>query len=181
MVCRGILLMVVFSLFSQWAQAQPRYRVGYKDEGFTVLTEASILVPSGSFYRLGYNTQLVGGLLTGQWLLGAGASMDVYKSDFFVTPIATARYFFSKEQLTPFMMVDAGYSFPIDASAVIGGGPNVSPGLGIRYFATRSLGVNFALLYRFHSMPVDRGIQDESVALRTNFVHGIGFRIGMQF
>lgn len=177
---RSFLMLLAMLFLANLSYGQSRYRVGYKDEGFTVVTEGSLLIPSNT-YQFGYNTNLIGGVLAGKWLVGGGVGMDVYKSDFFVTPFATGRYFFSGEQLSTFALLDAGYALPVDADSAVGGGPVITPGFGIRYFATRSVALNLSLIYRFHSMPIDRGIADESTSLRTNFINAFGVRIGMQF
>jgi hypothetical protein len=177
---RIILMAVVFVLAAAPAFAQKRYRVGYKNEGFSVIPEATLLLPSNT-YNFGFNMNLAFRGNFGQVFAGGGVGVDSYGSDFFVTPFATGRYFFLTDQFSPFAMMDVGYGLPVDANPAIGAGLVLTPGFGIRYFVSRTAAVNVGLVYRYQSMPIDLGVADASTSLRTNFIQSFGLRLGMQF
>lgn len=177
---RILLLAIVTVAIASTAYSQKRYRVGYKHEGFSVIPEATLLLPSNT-YKFGYNMQLAFGGNFGRFYAGGGVGLDAYSSDFFVTPFATGRYFFLDDQFSPFGMMDVGFSLPVDANPAIGAGPVITPGFGMRYFLSRNVAVNLALVYRYQSMPIDAGLADESTSLRTNFIQSFGLRMGMQF
>ncbi|HHG83657.1 MAG TPA: hypothetical protein ENJ82_02815 [Bacteroidetes bacterium] len=162
-------------------QAQRRYRVGYKDAGFSGIIEGAALFPSNT-YNLAFNLDVILGMqVNANIFVGGGIGLDAYESDLFSTVFVDARYFFIADQFTPFFFLDAGYALPIDINPNISGGPMVNPGVGIKYFFTKTVGLNLSVAYRFQSMPINTDNPDGSVALKTNWIQSPNLRLGIQF
>jgi hypothetical protein len=176
------LLLGVLMLTAVTGQAQvKRYRVGYKDNGFSVIPEVAGLVPS-NIYPLAINFNMIAGYqVNAHVFVGGGVALDAYTSDIYVPVFVDARYFFLEGKFSPYGFIDAGYGLPVDANPKLGAGPMINPGFGIKYFVTRTTAVNLSLAYRYQSMPVDNTVPDASVALRTNYIQSLGVRVGLQF
>ncbi len=174
----GILLLTTHSD----AQAQVhRYRVGYKDQGFSVIPEIAALAPSNTYdYALNFN-MIAGYQVNAFFFIGGGVALDAYSSDIYVPVFVDARYFFLDKKFSPYAFIDAGYGLPVDAAQNLGGGPMINPGFGIKYFVSRTAALNLSLGYRYQSMPIDNSADGASTALRTNFIQSFGVRVGMQF
>jgi hypothetical protein len=164
------------------AQAQVhRYRVGYKDQGFTLIPEIAALIPSNT-YPLAINFNMIAGYqIDAHWFVGGGVALDAYGSDVYVPVFADARYNFLDGKYSPYAFIDAGYGLPVDADPLLKGGPMINPGFGIKYFLTRTTAINLSLAYRYQSMPVDQNAAGASTALRTNYIQSLGVRVGLQF
>jgi hypothetical protein len=164
------------------AQAQNRrYRVGYKDEGFSIIPEVAALIPSNTYdYAINFNL-IAGAQLNANWFVGGGVALDAYSVDLYVPVFADVRYFFMDKKGSPYVFLDAGYGLPVDATPYLGAGPMINPGFGIKYFVTRTAALNLSLGYRYQSMPIDNTVDGASTALRSNFVQSLALRVGMQF
>lgn len=176
------LLAFIFVLaLSSEVQAQKRYRVGYKDSGFSGIVEGAVLIPS-NIYSLGFNLDAIfGAQVNANIFVGGGVGIDAYESDLFTTVFADVRYFFIADQFSPFFFLDGGYALPVDVSPILSGGPMINPGVGIKYFFSRTFAVNLSLGYRFQSMPVNSDVTGGSTALRTNWIQSPNLRLGIQF
>lgn len=174
----GVLLLTTHSD----AQAQVhRYRVGYKDQGFSVIPEVAALAPSNTYdYALNFN-MIAGYQVNAFFFIGGGVALDAYSSDIYVPVFVDARYFFLDKKFSPYAFIDAGYGLPVDAAQNLGSGPMINPGFGIKYFVSRTAALNLSLGYRYQSMPIDNSADGASTALRTNFIQSFGVRVGMQF
>lgn len=180
-ISRILMLAAIVLVFCSTAEAQKRYRVGYKDEGFSFIPEATLLIPSNT-YDIAFNMNAIfGGQFGPHLFVGGGVGLDAYESDMFVPVFVDARYFFLDDQFSPYGMLDAGYALPADVSAGVGGGPMVTPGVGIKYFMSRTTALNLALVYRYQSMPIDIEAADASTSLRSNYIQSFGVRLGLQF
>jgi hypothetical protein len=175
-----LLGVLMFSAVDGQAQVK-RYRVGYKDNGFSLIPEAAILIPSNT-YPFAANINMIAGYqVNAHFFAGGGVAIDAYGSDLYVPVFADLRYFFLEGKFTPYAFLDAGYGLPVDANPRLGAGPMINPGFGIKYFVTRTTAVNLSLAYRYQSMPVDLTVPDASVATRTNYIQSLGVRVGLQF
>jgi hypothetical protein len=176
------LLLGVMLMTTGEAQAQTRrFRVGYKDHGFSVIPEVAALVPSNTYdYAINFN-MIAGYQVNAHFFVGGGVALDAYSGDIYVPVFADARYFFLDKKFTPYAFIDAGYGLPVDAKPYLGAGPMINPGFGIRYFVTRTTALNLSLCYRYQSMPIDVSDPDASTALRTNYIQSLGVRVGLQF
>lgn len=177
---RLTLLILVLVSVAFTAQAQKRrFRVGYKDAGFSFIPEASILVPSNT-YPMAFNMNAIFGGQFGQVFAGGGVGLDAYKSEVFVPVFADVRYFFLREALSPYAMLEGGYSLAVDTSPGLDGGPMVTPGVGIRFFLSRTTAVNLGLIYRYQSMIQAIEGVDGLYETKMN-IQSFGVRLGMQF
>lgn len=176
------LMLGMLVLGPQDCQAQTRrYRVGYKDQGFSLIPEVAALIPSNTYdYAINFNL-IAGYQVNSHWFVGGGVALDAYSNDLYVPVFADARYFFTEKKGTPYAFIDAGYGLPVDAAPYLLGGPMINPGFGLKYFLTRTAAINLSLGYRYQSMPVDVNIEGASTALRTNFIQSMAVRVGMQF
>lgn len=158
-----------------------KYRVNYKDEGFSPIIEGAVLLPSNTFSSA-YDINVIMGYQINPYLYaGVGASLDAYDSDLFLPLFADIRYFFLPQQFSPFLYLDAGYALPLDIDERLSGGPVVNPGFGIRYWMTRTCAANFSLGYRYHSMPFDQVNDDGSITAQPNYIQSFSIRFGLQF
>lgn len=163
------------------AQAQKRYRVGYKDAGFSFISEAAVILPSNT-YDLAFNFNAIfGGYLNANMYIGAGIALDAYESDLFATGFADFRYMFIADQFSPYFFLDAGYGYGVDIDPILSGGPMLNPGAGIKYYMSNTTALNLALGYRFQSMPIDNDLPEASTSTRTNWITGLAIRVGLQF
>jgi hypothetical protein len=177
---RLALLVVVLVSVSLSAHAQKRrFRVGYKDAGFSFIPEATLLVPSNT-YPLAFNMNAIFGGQFGQVFAGGGIGLDAYKSEVFVPIFADVRYYFLQEALSPYAMLEGGYSLAVDTSPGLDGGTMVTPGVGIRFFLTRTTAVNLGLVYRYQAMQLATEGVGGTVETGIN-VQSFGVRLGMQF
>ena len=176
------LIMGILMLSHSQADAQvKRYRVGYKDNGFSILPEIAALIPSNTYsYAINFNF-IAGYQFDAHWFVGGGVALDAYSSDLYVPVFADVRYYFLDKKFSPFALLDVGYGLPVDANLSLGAGPMINPGFGMKYFLTRTTALNLSLCYRYQSMPVDNSIPGSSTALRTNFIQSFGVRFGLQF
>jgi hypothetical protein len=177
---RLTVLMLVLVSLSLTAHAQKRrFRVGYKDAGFSFIPEATILVPSNT-YPMAFNMNAIFGGQFGQVFAGGGVGLDAYKSEVFVPVFADVRYFFLRDAFSPYAMLEGGYSLAVDTSPGLDGGPMVTPGFGIRYFLSRTTAVNLALVYRYQSMTQEIPGIDGPLQVTSN-IQSFGVRLGLQF
>ncbi len=175
----SILMLVLVSLSLSAHAQKRRWRVGYKDAGFTFIPEASILVPSNT-YPLGFNMNAIFGGQFGQVFAGGGVGLDAYKSEVFVPLFADVRYYFVREAFSPYAMLEGGYTLGVDTSPGLDGGAMVNPGIGIRYFLTRTTAVNLGLGYRYQSLTQEfEGV--DGVYLTKFNIQSLGIRLGLQF
>lgn len=177
-----VLACILFIGSASELQAQKRYRVSYKSEGFSPILEGAIRIPSNT-YSSGYGLNLtLGYQFNSYFYAGIGTSLDGYDSDLFVPVFADFRYFFLEGQFTPFAFADVGYGIPIDVDENLGSGLMVNPGFGLKYFLTRTLAVNGSLGYRYQSMPIEM-VDDLTGTTTTNpnYIQSFTIRIGLQF
>lgn len=174
-----VLILVLVSIsFSAHAQKR-RFRVGYKDAGFSFIPEAAILVPSNT-YPMAFNMNAIFGGQFGQLFAGGGVGLDAYKSEVFVPVFADVRYCFLRDAFSPYAMLEGGYALAVDTSPGLDGGPMVTPGFGIKYFLSRTTAVNLALVYRYQSMTQAFEGIDGPFELKSN-IQSFGVRLGLQF
>lgn len=177
---KGALALVFVLGLATEMQAQKRFRVGYKDAGFSPIIEGGVLFPSNT-YDLGIDLNVIFGACAGNFYFGGGTGIDAYGSDVFVPVFADVRYAFINDVLSPYLFLDAGYSLGVDVDPLISGGPMINPGVGLKFFATRTCALNLALAYRFQSMPLDSDNPEASTSLRTNWIQSPNLRLGLQF
>jgi hypothetical protein len=174
------LLLLAFSASDLHAQKR-RFRVNNKDEGFSMIPEFAVLVPSNKYTgALNFNL-IAGAQLNANWFVGGGVALDAYSTDFYLPIFADVRYFFLDKPFTPYAYLDAGYGLPVDAAAYLKGGPMINPGFGVKYFMTRTTALCAGLGYRYQSMPIDNTVEGASTALQTNFIQSFSIRVGLQF
>ena len=162
-------------------QAQKRYRVSYKSEGFSPILEGAFRIPS-NIYSTGYGLNRTLGYQYNPYIYaGIGTSLDAYDSDFYLPAFVDVRYFFVDGQFSPYFFVDAGYGFPIDVNEDLGAGLMVNPGVGARYYVTRTVAFVASLGYRYQSMPVDQIDVNGAISTRPNYIQSFTIRLGLQF
>ena len=124
--------------------------------------------------------------------VGAGFGIEKFKEQ--VIPVfADVRYNFLKGEITPFVYLQAGYSYPLGKSAAgnttdIKGGALINPGIGLRLNFTTHNALIFSLGWRYQEIrshytnfyywggPVyDNGYD------RTDFYRRIAVRVGFVF
>ena len=178
----SILACILFFSSASELQAQKRYRVSYKSEGFSPIIEGSVRIPSNT-YSSGYGVNAIFGYqFNSYFYAGVGTAIDAYDSDFFLPVFADLRYFFLEGQFTPFFFADIGYGLPVDVDEQLGAGIMANPGFGLKYFLTRTVAVNGSLGYRYQSMPIE--IVDEISGTTTtnpNYIQSFTIRLGLQF
>ncbi|MEM0997323.1 MAG: hypothetical protein AAGN35_09605 [Bacteroidota bacterium] len=180
-ILRGLVVMVFVLGLATEMQAQKRWRVGYKDRGFSPIVEGAVLIPSNT-YDLAFNIDAIFGVCAGPWYVGGGVGLDSYESDLFTSVFADARYcFVLGDIIFPFAFLDAGYAIPVDVDPLLSGGPMINPGAGLKIFLSRSFAVNLSLGYRFQSMPLTENDPTTSTTTRTNWIQSPNFRLGIQF
>lgn len=171
----GLMLMMAGSAFSQ----AKRYRVGYKDAGFSFIGEVAALLPSNT-YPTSINFNAIGGVMVNSHLFaGAGVALDAYSSDIYVPVFADVRYYFLEGIFTPFAMLDAGYGIPVEADPMLGAGIMLNPGFGLKYFVSRTIAFNASLGYRYQAMPITL---PDGLGSNPSFnVQSFSLRVGLQF
>ena len=180
-VLPGVLACSMFLGSASDLQAQKRYRVSYKNEGFSPIVEGAIRIPSNT-YNSGYGLNLTLGYQFNSYLYaGVGTSLDAYDSDFYLPVFADVRYFFLEGQFTPYAFADIGYGLPVDVDEELGAGLMVNPGFGLKYFLSRTIAVVGSLGYRYQSMPVETVDDMGQATTRQNFIQSFTIRLGLQF
>lgn len=170
--------LMIFTASSAFSQAR-RYRVGYKDSGFSFIGEVAALLPSNT-YPTSINFNAIGGVMVNSHLFaGAGVALDAYSSDIYVPVFADIRYYFLEGIFTPFAMLDAGYGIPVDANPNLGAGIMVNPAFGLKFFVSRTIAFNGSLGYRYQAMPLTL---PDGQGSNPNFnIQSFSLRVGLQF
>jgi hypothetical protein len=176
-----MVLAAILVLSAGFAQAQKRYRVGYKDEGLSFIAEGAALLPS-NIYPTSFNANaILGAQLGAKIFVGGGVALDAYSSDIFLPVFADARYFFLEGVFSPYVMLDAGYALPVDADERLGGGMMLNPAFGLKYFMSRTVALTGSLGYRYQNMPFDQGLIDGLEVNKSYNVQSFSLRVGLQF
>lgn len=127
--------------------------------------------------------------------LSAGAGFGIEKFDEQVIPVfGDVRYNFLKGNITPFVYLQAGYSWPLGKSTKgdlteVKGGALINPGIGLRMNFTTHNALIFSLGWRYQEIrshyeyyyyggpyPLNDNGYD-----RTDFYHRIAVRVGFVF
>ena len=170
--------LMIFTASAAFSQAK-RYRVGYKDSGFSMIGEVAALLPSNT-YPTSINFNVIGGMMVNSHIfVGGGVALDAYSSDIYVPVFADARYYFLEGIFTPFAMLDVGYGIPVEANPILGGGIMANPGFGLKYFMSRTIALNASLGYRYQSMPIT--LPDGIGNNPGNNIQSFSLRVGLQF
>ena len=180
----ALLILLAGSIVSGSAsqvQAQKKYRVSYKSDGFSPIIEGAVMIPSNTYSSAYALHGIMGYQFNPYFYAGVGVSLDVYDSDLFVPVFADLRYFFLDGQFSPYFFLDGGYALPVDVDEQLKGGPMVNPGVGLRYWLTRVVAVNGSLGYRYQSIPRDVVDIDGTVTTQANYIQSFTIRLGLQF
>lgn len=123
--------------------------------------------------------------------IGAGFGIEKFKEQ--VIPVfADVRYHFLKGSITPFVYMQAGYSYPLGSSAEgnmteVKGGAMLNPGLGLRMNFTSRNALIFSLGWRYqeirshYSYYYYGGPAYDNSYNRTDFYRRIAVRVGFVF
>lgn len=171
-----ILLLTVMALPSLQAQFRG---TGYKRKGFTDLIEFGVIVPS-NIYKVGFEAQNIFGVQAGpHWAFGPGVGINVYSSDYLITGIAHARYFFLEDsEYTPFIGADVGYAYGFEK---LKGGLTYTPSVGMKYWLDTRVGIYGSFGYKVQYIPENFVGPAAGIGQTNKTMTSFLFRIGMQF
>lgn len=170
--------LMLFTASTGFSQAR-RYRVGYKDSGFSFIGEVAALLPSNQF-PTSINFNAIGGAMVNSHVYaGGGLALDAYSSEIYVPVFADLRYYFLEGIFTPFAMLDAGYGLHVEGDSQLGHGIMLNPGFGLKFFVSRTIAFNGSLGYRYQAMPLT--LADGLGGNPSNNVQSFSLRVGLQF
>lgn len=140
----GLMIMLSLVLLSGNLFAQSRYRVSHKTQGYSLIAQGSVLLPSNQ-YPLGLAAEIINGYqVNPQFTVGLGVGVNAYQENLFIPVFLDARYHFMKGN-TPFLCADAGYSLAFDG---IQGGPLGHGGVGYKVYFSNTLALNVMAGYK---------------------------------
>lgn len=121
---------------------------GIKESGFTNITEVNFGFGVGDFSNdFSYGIQTVNGYLVNPYFsTGLGIGVDKYKSVTLIPVFADFRANFIKGNVSPFLSTGIGYSF--SATRYDNGGFLLNPAVGVKFFVSSLVALNFSLGYR---------------------------------
>jgi hypothetical protein len=153
---------------------EPMTKNNIKKKGYLNITEISLgrnVLDNGSREAISGNqnaegmpsvgVQTVNGYLFNPWFsAGFGIGLHSYDNLGFVPLFFDARYYFLDDLATPFLAVDAGYSFTIqevyglDDNIKYFGGTYLNPAAGIKFNTRKSKALAFSIGYRLQQTRV---------------------------
>jgi hypothetical protein len=141
---RSVVFMTLIVCLAGFSQAQSRYRVSKKDQGYTNITQGSVLIPSNQ-YPLGFGVETINGYqVNPQFSVGIGVGINAYQEDLFLPLFLDSRYFFMPGN-APFLCADAGYALTFND---LQGGPLGHAGAGYRLYFSNSMALNLMVGYK---------------------------------
>lgn len=133
------------------AQAQRRYRVTFKDEGYTNITEGVAHVPSNLF-KAGFGFHTINGYqVNANVSAGLGVGIATMDENLFIPIFADGRYYFLEGKYSPFLMGRVGYAVNIEETS--GSGLMGAGGVGMKIFFTGNFACHALLGYRLQQIP----------------------------
>lgn len=143
LILTGALLLLLSC--SLWGQR--RYRVGYKNEGYSNTTQVSLMFPSNQF-NSGFGAETINGyFISDRFFGGIALGLNVYEDEIFMPVFADLRYSFLDGN-TPFVFGDVGYSLTFEETK---GGLVLHGGGGFKLFLTNTFALNLLIGYKTQS------------------------------
>lgn len=173
---RWAVLVVFTVVWTGFLQAQSRYRVSKKDQGFAHITQGSVLIPSNQ-YPLGFGVETINGYqVNPQFSVGIGLGINAYQEDLFLPIFLDSRYYFMPGN-APFLCADAGYALTFND---VQGGPMGHGGAGYRLYFSNSLALNLMVGYKVQRFRENVIGQAGSIA-QTRQVSSVALTAGLSF
>lgn len=169
------LIAILMLVFHTEADAQRRYRVKYKQQGLTSITEGILFAPS-NFYKSGLGIQTVLGYQVNPYFsAGAGVGLESFDSDVYIPAFVDLRAFFIADKpFTPFVYGEGGYAIRLEGHP---GGLTYTFGAGGRFYTTNTFAINVSLGYWTQYIPFDPDNSD----LGNRNVSSLALKLGISF
>ena len=170
-----LLVIGLFVLNFAQLQAQRRYRVGYKQQGLTSITEGILFAPS-NFYKSGLGLQtVIGYQVNPHFSAGIGTGVQSFDSDVYIPAFADLRaYFIADKPFTPYVYGEGGYAIRLEGHP---GGLTYTFGVGGKFYTTHTFALNFSLGYWTQYIPFD----PDNSSLGNRNISALAVKLGFSF